>query len=193
MQINVIDFPNNTLLIGLTFIKWLNCLCGYDSSSTVAAGWQCVSTPSLPSTYPLSLSRSHSLYLSRSLWYPPSAVCKTSHLYTVTSRTAFICQVTTMQIIHRTGGLIIKQYGESVAFCFSSFSATFQTMAITSLSCGRFLCKRSGTKWQWDLLLLLFDFWALKSHHVVYPPSFRYIRVYNAYVIRASPLQTFKC
>ncbi len=39
-----------------------------------------------------------------SLWYPPSAVCKTSHLYTVTSRGAFIYQVTTMQITCRRFG-----------------------------------------------------------------------------------------
>lgn len=39
-----------------------------------------------------------------SLWYPPSAVCKTSHLYTVTSRSAFIYQVTTMQITCRRFG-----------------------------------------------------------------------------------------
>lgn len=39
-----------------------------------------------------------------SLWYSPSAVCKTSHLYTVTSRGGFIYQVATMQITCRRFG-----------------------------------------------------------------------------------------
>lgn len=55
--------------------------------------------------------------LSLSLWYPPSAVCKTSHLYTVTSRGAFIYQVTTMQITRPdSADLITRVHCQKLGF-----------------------------------------------------------------------------
>lgn len=136
-----------SLLTDSTFFKWLNCLCGYETSSTVAAGRQCVSSsvyPIPPIHLPLSLSLSLSFPLSLSLPVIPTICClqNKSFIYCHFQDCLYLSsdhyanhspnRGANYQTIWRT-------------LCFSSFSATFQTMAITSLSYGYFLCKRSGT------------------------------------------------
>lgn len=124
------------------FWKWLNCVCGYDSSWTAAAGRQRVCSrmyPVPPSLPPLFLSLIPSI---------SPAPCDTHHLLSA-KQVIYILSLPGLPLFVKWP--LCKSLTEQGAnyqtiwrkLCFSSFGSTFQTIAIMFLSCGRVLHKHS--------------------------------------------------